>query len=451
MSNTSNRREFLGATAAAATFVGSRLYAADAPAKPGPNEMINVALIGCGGEGNAVMDGHRLCPEVRTVAVCDVNAARLAAAKKKYGDAVLAYRDYRELLDNKDIDAVIVATNDHWHVLVTIHACQAGKDVYVEKPLGTSIGEGRAAVRAARKYQRIVQIGTQQHNWPHYAEAAKIVQSGQLGEISEVKVWDYDYLYPGMGNPPDTDPPPELDWDFWLGPSPQVPYNPNRYAGHYWWFDYAGSWPVDWGVHHYDIVHWYLGVQAPIAATALGGFYCFEPTNTQWPDTFSGICEYGPGPIAKKGFVLQYSFRGGCRREQRSHGKCFYGTEASLILDRSGFTVTPEADRRKKSAATASVKEVTVNNAFDHEPPGTHVKSLQAHAREFLRCIRDRSQPAADVEVGHLATNPGHLMNIAWRVGRRVQWDAAKEQVVGDDEANALVTKPYRAPWKLDV
>ena len=436
------RREFLGATAATAAvgWAGADLYAAAAPAKPGPNETIRMGLIGCGGEGRAVMAAHMRCPEVRMVAVCDLNATRVAQARVQAGgDKVQVYHDYRKLLDNKDLDAVIVATNGHWHVLPTIHACQAGRDVYVEKPLGTSIGEGRAAVQAARKYKRIVQLGVQQRSWPHYQQAAEVIRSGRLGEISEVKVWDYEQFSPGFGSPADCDPPKELDWDFWLGPSPKVQYNPNRYARHYWFFDYGGGWQLDWAVHHYDIVHWFLGVKAPIAATAMGGFLCFADTNTQWPDTFSGICHYAPGPVAKKGFLLQYTFRGGCRREQRSHGKCLFGTEASMIIDRSGYTITPEGKGEK---------EETVKNAFTRE---VHIVSLQAHAKAFLDSIRTRKLPPADVEVGHSSTNPGHLMNIAWRVGRKIRWDAASERVVDDPEADTLVTKKYRAPWKLEV
>jgi len=437
------RREFLGtiATAAAATWAGGRLYAAGAAADPGPGETINLGLIGCGGEGRSVMAAHMRCPGTRVLAVCDVNSARLAQARAQAGgEKVQTYHDYRRLLDNRDIDAVIVATNGHWHVLPTVHACQAGKDVYVEKPLGTSIGEGRAAVEAARKYDRVVQLGTQQRSWPHYIRAAELIRSGRLGEISEVKVWDMDYLYPGPGNPPDGDPPEELDWDFWLGPSPARPYNPNRYAMHYWWFDYGGGWQLDWAVHHYDIVHWCMGVKAPISATAMGGFLCYEETNIEWPDTFSGVCQYGPGPVAKKGFLMQYTFRGGCRREHRSHAKCFFGTEASLILDRGGYTITPEQGRPGQ--------EETVRNVFT---TNIHLESLRAHARAFLDCIRTRKRSPADVEQGHHSTNPGHLMNIAWKTGRTIRWDAEKEQVVGDEEANALVTKSYRAPWKLEV
>lgn len=168
---------------------------------------------------------------------------------------------------------------------VTIHAFQAGKDIYVEKPLGTSIGEGRVAVAAARRYNRIVQIGTQQHSWAHYQRAVQIIRWGKLGEISEVKVWDMDYHYPGFGAPPDSDPLKELDWDFWLRPSPKVPYNPNRYYQFYRFCDDGGVWPLDWGVHHYDIVHWAMGVNWSVVATALGGKFVFrEPDNTQWPD-----------------------------------------------------------------------------------------------------------------------------------------------------------------------
>jgi predicted dehydrogenase len=382
---------------------------------------------------------HQQCPGAQIVAVCDVHETHMDwAAQLAAGSQVARYRDYRKMLDDDNVDAVIVATNDHWHVLPTIHACQAGKDVYVEKPLGTTVAEGRAAVQAARKYGRVVQLGTQQRCWPHYVEAARVIRSGVLGEISEVKVWDYDYMHPGFGSPPDSQPPQELDWEFWLGPTPLVPYNENRYEHHYWWFDYGGGWQVDWGVHHYDVVHWFLDVTAPKSVTAMGGRMCFEPTNVQWPDTFSGICHYPPGPIAKQGFLLQYTFRGGCRREQRSHGKCFFGTEASLLIDRSGFTLQPERGKH--------VQERSVSNTYGGN---VHIESLKAHASAFLNCIRTRERPVADVEIGHLSTNPGHLMNIAWKTGRAISWDADQEQIVDDPAANALLTKPYRGPWAL--
>lgn len=454
MTAKATRREFLGKTgaAAAATWAAST-YAAGAKAVPGPNETINLGLIGCGKEGTWVMQANLTCPGVRIVAVCDVDSGSMAQAREKAGgDRVLAYHDYRDLLANKDIDAVIVATNAHWHVLPTIHACQAGKDVYVEKPLGTSIGEGRAAVRAARRYDRIVQIGTQQHSWPHYAKAVKAIRSGKLGEISEVKIWDFGNMYPGPGNPPDSDPPKELDWDFWLGPAPYNKYNINRRKKHYWFFDYAGSWQLDWAVHHYDIVHWALGVTAPRTATATGAFTCLEETNIEWPDTFSGICQYGPGPVAKKGFIMQYTYRAGCRREHCAHAKCFYGTEASMLLYRGGYTIQTEAGQTKAGSDQGARELGTVIESEKSVYTGnTHIVSLAAHAKVFHDAVRSRKRPPADVETGHLSTNPGHLMNIAWAVDRKIHWDAEKEQVIDDADANALLTKAYRAPWKLEV
>ncbi|MGB4728036.1 MAG: Gfo/Idh/MocA family oxidoreductase, partial [Thermogutta sp.] len=309
MKSKATRRQFLGSSAAgvAAVWLGSQTAVTGQQAAP-PSEMVNVGLIGCGGEGRAVATAHSRLGDARIVAVCDVNSKRLADARQQFGgEKIAAYDDYRRMLDSKDVDAVIVATNDHWHVLPTIHACQAGKDVYVEKPLSVFIAEGQAAVKAAEKYKRIVTIGTQQRSWPHYQQAAEMIKEGKLGIITEVRVWDFDCMYPGFGNPPDSDPPPELNWDFWLGPAPKVPYNPNRYNHFYWFFDYGGGWQVDWAVHHYQIVHWFLEAKGPISAAAMGGFYCFENTNTEWPDSFVAICEYGPTPVAPKGFVMQYT------------------------------------------------------------------------------------------------------------------------------------------------
>ncbi|MGD8238499.1 MAG: Gfo/Idh/MocA family oxidoreductase [Armatimonadota bacterium] len=430
------RREFVRRSAATAGAAAA--LAADVPrtvrAQPGPNETVGMGLIGCGGRGRGVMREHMRVPGVQMVAVCDVNEPRMLQGQKEAGgEKVRTYHDYRQLLEDKDIDAVIVGTNGHWHVLPTIHACEAGKDVYVEKPLGTSIGEGRAAVEAAKRCDRIVQIGTQQRSWEHYQKAAETIQSGALGEISEVKVWDHDYFYPGFGSPPDSDPPEGLDWDFWVGPSPAQPYNPNKISRHYWYFDFGGGWQLDWAVHHYDIVNWCMGVTEPISATAMGGFMCFEDTNTQWPDTFSGICEYGPGPVAKKGFLMHYSFRAGCRREAPTHAKLFFGTEASMLLSRTGYTITAEAKDGKGFGEVVD----------EFRGAGAN------HAEVFIRNVRNHTKPFADVEAGHHGTNPGHLLNIAWKVGRKIHWDADRERIVGDKEANALVTKKYRKPWVL--
>jgi len=443
-----NRREFLGATAGAAAtaWVGAKLYAADAEAKPGLNDTINMALIGCGARGgNQVMPSFMELPGVRLVAVCDVNSTNLARIREKAeGDQVAAYHDFRKLLEDKSIDAVIVATQAHWHVPIAIAACQAGKDVYLEKPLGNSIGEGRYLIEAAKKYDRIVQIGTQQHSMEHYRKAVEIVQSGRLGDISEVKVWDHTYWAPGRGFPADCDPPAELDWDFYVGPAPMQQYNPNMYYKYgYDWFKLSGAGhQVAWGVHHFDIVAWAMGVKYPVAASAMGGHFAYQD-NFELPNTFDGMLEFGPGPVAKNGFILQYGMRMGSRRVRRSHAKCFYGTEATMVVDRSRISIAPEPKGKKAQLAAGYL--------LSEEEEILPADDKFRHSAVFLENIRDRRQPETDAQTGHYATNFGHLMNISWEVGRSIRWDGEKEQVIGDEQANALVTKPYRAPWKLEI
>ena len=442
MATSTTRREFLGLTAAAAasSWAGASLFATGASAAVGPNDTINLGVIGCGGRCSEILPQFMKLPGLRVVAVCDVHSGHMANIRNVAGgDKVKTYHDYRKLLEDKDVNAVLVATNAHWHVLCCIHACQAGKDVYLEKPAGNFIGEGRFAIEAAKKYDRIVQIGTQQHSREHYKKAVEVIQSGKLGAISEVKVWDCDNWAPGRGSPADCPPPKELDWDFYIGPSPMMAYNPNCYEGYgYDWFKSSGAGhQVAWGVHHFDIVQWAMDVKWPNAVSAGGGKFAFPDDNRQWPDTFSGIVEYGPGPVAKNGFVLQYSMRIGCRREQRSHSKCFYGTDAILWIDRSRYTIVGETPRAGKKA----VPDVEVVAADDE----------YRHLQVFLDNVRSHKKPIADVECGHRATNVGHLMNVAYEVGHKIHWDGAQEQVVDDAAANALVHRKYRAPWKLEV
>ena len=446
--NRTNRREFLGTTAAgaAAAWAGANLYSAGASASPGPNETINMAVIGCGARGgNQVMPSFMELSGVRVVAVCDVNSTRLARVREKAGgEKVAAYHDFRKLLDEKNVDAVIVATQAHWHVPIAVAACQAGKDVYCEKPLGNCIGEGRYLIEAAKKYNRIVQIGTQQHSQQHYRKAVEIIQSGALGDISEVKVWDHTYWAPGRGFPADGDPPAELDWDFYVGPAPMRSYNPNIYYNYgYDWFKLSGAGhQVAWGVHHFDIVLWAMGVKYPVAASAMGGQFAYQD-NFEWPNSFDGMLEFGPGPVAKNGFVLQYTMRMGSRRVRRSHAKCFYGTEASMLVDRSRISICPEAKGKKAPTEAGYL--------LNPEQEVLAAEDKFHHSAVFLNNFRDRKQPETDAQTGQYATNLGHLMNISWQVGRSVRWDGENEQVIGDDEANALVMKPYRAPWKLEV
>jgi predicted dehydrogenase len=443
MSSQPTRRQFLGTSAAlAATWAGGQLYAAGADAKSSPNDTIRLGVIGCGARARQLFKHFKDAGGNRVIALSDVNAKNLASYRQLAGgDKVAVYGDYRKLLERKDVDAVIVATQAHWHVLPTIHACQAGKDVYLEKPVTNFIGEGRYAIEAAKKYNRIVQVGTQQHSRAHYLKAVELIQSGRLGDISEVKVWDYENWWPGRGSPANCDPPAELDWDFYVGPAPMVPYNPNIYYNYgYDWFRISGGGhQVAWGVHHFDVVNMVMGVKYPKAVAAFGGKYAMPDDNREWPDTLDAILEYGPGPVAKNGFVMQYTMRMGCRREQRSHAKCFFGAKASMFVDRSRLTIFDERKKGVKGAAAEEAEEIAAN-----EDEGLHQVN-------FLNCLRSRTQPIDDLQTGQYATNPGHLINIAWQTGHRLLWDGEKEQVIDDPEANALVNRTYRAPWKLEV
>ncbi len=417
-------------------------------AEPGPNSKIRLGIIGSGDMGVGDLDCFLANPEVDCVVVCDVDDARIAKGvelcEKRRQKKPDTTRDFRRVIDRKDVDVVLVATPDHWHALPTVLACQAGKDVYLEKPLGNAIGEGRPVIAAAKKYNRIVQFGTQQRSQAHYQKAVEIIRSGRLGTISEVKVWDHSYRAPGRGFPADCPPPEELDWDFYVGPAPMQPYNPNMYFNYgYDWFKLSGSGhQVAWGVHHFDIVLWAMGVNAPLAASAMGGPFAYRD-NAEWPNTFDATLQFGPGPVAPNGFLLQYSMRLGCRRVQRAHAKCFYGTEASLLLDRSRYSIVAETKNDNKVLASGDL--------ISPEQDELARDDSTRHSEVFLDCLRTRKTPDANPETGHYATNLGHLMNISWQVGRSIRWDGENEQVIGDPEANALVHKPYRAPWKLVV
>jgi predicted dehydrogenase len=411
-----------------------------------PNDTIQLGLIGCGARGRGVHIPRFLkYPNVRFTAVCDVNSKYLAEGRQLAGgERVAAYHDYRKLLDSRDVDAVIVASNQQWHALQTIDACKAGKDVYMEKPLGNSIGEGPYVMDAWRKYGRVVQVGTQQRSQQHYQQAVELIRAGKLGEISEVRVWDYENYWPGPGSPADAPAPAELDWDLYVGPSAFRPYNPNMYYNYgYDWFKIAGAGhQVAWGVHHFDIVLWAMGVNSPETVFATGGNYAYE-TNHDYPNTFQSTMQFGAGPVSKRGFTLAYSMRTGGRRETRSHSKCFIGTQGSMVLDRAGYSILREAPRQ----APASLRQPLIGAEEMVAAQDDHLY----HFEVFLNNVRARKQSTANPETLHYSSTVGHLMNVAWECGRSVKWDGKNNRVVGDQKAQSLVTRPYRAPWKLGV
>ena len=441
--NRISRRKFLenAGKVSLSTTALTAVLAAAAPRKTNRSSgRIRVGLIGCGGQGRSNLIVFLRLPEVECPAVADVDDRHLAEGLKLVaearGKAPQGYRDYRKILERKDIDAVIVATPDHWHALNTIHACQAGKDVYVEKPLATTIEEGRAMVQAARRYDRVVQVGTQQRSAGHFRDAVAFVRSGKLGKIRMTRAWAYLDWKNAIGRPRDEPVPPGVDYDMWLGPAPLRPFNPMRFHQNFRWFwDYSGGLGTDWGAHMIDVAMWAMG-EEPTGAMAIGGKYGFPDDIRETPDTQQSIIEF-------PSFTLLWEHMIGCGVGpwQREHGCEFHGENGILIVDRGGWEVVSETDRFKQPERILRMMPTP-------RQPGSADFHFE-HVRNFVECVKSRNQPAADVELGHKSVLACHLGNIAVRLQRFVRWDARNERITGDPEAQALVGRTYRSPWTL--
>jgi predicted dehydrogenase len=442
-----SRRSFLesSAKASAATAALAGLgTAAAAFGKTGrqtpPSDKVRVAFVGSGGQGKGNLGAFLRLPDVDCPAVCDVDDGHLAdglkLASNARGTAPEGYKDFRKILDRKDVDAVVVAAPDHWHPLITILACQAGKDVYVEKPLARSVEEGRAMIKAARKYARIVQVGQQQRSSRLFQDAVAFVKSGKLGRVRMVRSWAYLDWKGDIGKPPDGTPPPELDYDMWLGPAPQRPYNPMRVHHNFrWCWDYSGGLQTDWGAHMIDVVLWAMG-EDPVRAAAVGGKFGFPNDIRETPDTQQSLIEF-------PGFSLLWEHMIGCGVGpwQREHGCEFHGENGILVVDRGGWEVHAETDQLKQRERVYRMGPVLRQGGGQD----FHLE----HIRNFVACIKSRKPPAGDVEIGHRSLIPSHLANIAVRLGRSVRWDPANERFIDDPEAQALVGREYRKPWAL--
>jgi predicted dehydrogenase len=405
----------------------------------GANDRVGIGLIGCGGMGQFNLKDFMRTNQVDVVAIADVYEPHLNIGIAITLGKAKGYKDFRRLLEHKDIDAVIVATPDHWHAPIMIAACDAGKDVYEEKPLSHTVFEGRKMIEAAARNKRVVQVGTQQRSGAHFQKAVELVRSGKLGKVTYAETWFFMNMWPdGLGNPPDTDPPPGLDWDFWLGPAPYRPCNRNRYQSSFRWFwDYSGGTLTDWGTHLIDVVHWAMGVDAPQTIYATGGKYVI-PDNRETPDTLDVIYQYPASPVSGKEFLLRFSnrFANAHTPDNHMYGMQFYGTEGTLFIDRNGYTLWPEATQvgGESIASSATIKS---DGSPQHYP----------HVLNFLDCLRTRQKPASDVETTHRATSACILANISYKLGRKLHWDGQREKFIDDPEADKLLTKDYRKPW----
>lgn len=414
----------------------------------GANETVRVGLIGCGGRGRHVANLMRMAPNVQFVAVADVWDDNAAKAREWAGVDAKSFRDFRKLLESKDVDAVMVATPDHWHHAATILACQAGKDVYVEKPVSLTIREGRDMVNAARKHDRIVCAGTQHRSAKHFPKIAEMIRRGEIGEVKFVRVWNYTNVTPnGIGRKPNQDPPAGLDWDMYCGPSPKVPFNPNRFLGTYrQFFDYSGGYITDYGNHRIDTMQQIMGVTAPHTISASGGRYLIKDDGDV-PDFLTVTYEYDNFVMTYEGSNLNafgmgaakvgpkyYNGRG---EYDQPNGIAFYGTDGTIFAERISWAIYPEASTPRREAKPVKV-------FYENVPEPT-----KDHAAHFVDCVRSRKTPSADIEIGHRGTSTCLLGNIAMKTGKKLKWDAKKESFLNAMDANALLHRAARKPWDL--
>ncbi|HEX3447003.1 MAG TPA: Gfo/Idh/MocA family oxidoreductase [Isosphaeraceae bacterium] len=441
------RRDFvesMGMSAGAISLLGTTGVAAASP-----NDKIRLGLIGAGSRGNQLLDSFFKQSDIEIIAVADVDDRHAGETaervKKEKGNLPQSARDYRFLLDRKDLDAVIIATPDHWHALPAIQAVLAGKDVYVEKPVAHNVGEGQAMLHAARKTNKIMAVGTQQRSSSHFQRAVEIVRSGQLGKIFWVQTWNFENISPvGMGKYPDGEAPSHVDYDRWLGPAPLRSFNPNRFHLLFrWFFDYAGGMMSDWGVHLNDIVIWALNSKGPKSVCTTGGIFTTDDERDT-PDTMQVVYEF-------PGCTLTYSMRKGNGLKYNGHeyGILFCGTDGSLVLDRSGFEVIPDKVVLPYGIKLVHGDRPTRKIELKPESVTKGVDGQDAHVRNFLDCMKSRALPTCDIEIAHRSTNTCHLGNISYKLGRKLEWDADNETFKNDSEANALLKREPRKGYEL--
>lgn len=443
---TTSRRQFLRKSTQLAAGAGLTTVFPNEPVPAGPAQpvsaadTINVGLIGVNSMGWADLTSMLKHPGVRCVALCDVDQnvlAKRAAELEKLKPAPAAPKailsgDFRKLLDNKDIDAVIIGTPDHWHCLPTILACQAGKDVYVEKPLANSIEECDRMVAAARKHGRIVQVGQWQRSGPHWKAALDYVRSGQIGPVRSVKTWAfmaYGKQFPVLADEPV---PAGVDYDMWLGPAPKRPFNRNRFHSSFRYFwDYAGGLMTDWGAHMIDVALWGMDVKTPKSVVAVGGRFGFPDHAGETPDTMQALYEFDHFSL-----LWEQSLGTGRGPYDRDHGVAFIGNLGTVVIDRGRWDVLPEVEGGKYLTTALPTQRAEGND-------------LDRHTLNFVECIRSRQQPNCPVDAGRNVAVCAQLGNMAYRLGQKLVWDDARSQVSNEPKANQLVQAHYRAPWQL--
>lgn len=424
------RRQFVKTTASATASISALpLFASTFN-----NKKYRLGLIGSGWWGMNILREAIRSQRIKVVGLCDVDerALRKVAGEVKQlnGDEPKHYKDFRELVDKENLDMVIVATPDHWHALNAIYAIKKGCHVFLEKPIGHTINEGKAILKAARDYRKVVQVDTHRRVSPHNISAMDFLKSGKVGKISSVKCF-VNYNQNAGSKTPNEKPPAELDWDMWCGPAPYTPYNPKIHPkGFRQFLDYANGQIGDWGIHWFDQVLWWTEERAPKSVFSTGGRFVKED-NADAPDTQYALYEF-------ESFNLHWEHKLTAANANESHnvGCYFYGTEGTLHLGwRDGWTFYPSKKSQSKIQVEAKLNEPDLQN----------IKGLWS---DFLQAVETGNRPVCDIENGHLATNISLLGMLSYKLGRSIEWDGSKEIILNDPEANKLLYRDYRGEWE---
>ncbi len=440
-----NRRKFfqLGASGLALASLRHNFAADLADSKK------RVGLIGTGWYGKADLLRLIQVAPVEVVSLCDVDKQMLADAAEIVSQRQISkkkprtYHDYREMLKEKDLDMVLIATPDHWHALPMIAACEAGLDIYVQKPISVDIDEGKAMLAAARKHKRVVQVGTQRRSTPHLIEARdRIIREGKLGNIAYVEIYCY-YHMRASENPPDTEPPANLDWEMWTGPAPMRPYNKLAHPrGWRAFMEYGNGIVGDMCIHMLDMVRWMLDLGWPISVESSGGILVDKESKANISDTQTATFDYG-----KLKVVWTHRTWGDAPDPKYPWGATLYGDKGTLKASVMGYDFVP------LGGGDAIHKDVKYE--FEQYPEDKTEKDLERHVapairghmKDLLANIESRGKPVADIEQGYISTATSILANLSMKLGRSLKWDPVTQSIVGDDEANKLLRRPYRAPW----
>jgi predicted dehydrogenase len=444
-----NRRQFLQTTTAGLTFARAAA-AALPPAEFDDQKVRRVGLIGSGWYGKVDLLRLIQISPVEVVSLCDVDsqmlskAAELVASRQRSKKTPRTFADYREMLKQKDLDIVLIATPDHWHALPMIAACEAGCDIYVQKPISVDVVEGQAMLAAARKHNRVVQVGTQRRSTPHIAEARdQFIKTGKLGKISHVEVYCY-YHMRATQNPPDTAPPANLDYEMWTGPAPMRPYNelahPRRWRA---FMEYGNGIVGDMCIHMYDMTRWMLGLSWPKRISSSGGILVDKQSKANISDTQTATFDHGDLQV-----VWQHRSWGHPPDPDYPWGATFYGDKGTLKVGVFAYDFIPmEKDGQKVHKDVTYELEQYPEDKTEEALERHVAPAVRYHMQDLLAAIDKRGKPVADIEQGYISTTSCILANLAMKTGRTLEWDPVKQQIANDPEANKLLARPYRKPW----